>query len=77
MTKVTYEESQQLLRAPFKDGVAARGLSGLQVGQSIQYRTYPNDPDYCEVLTYINGNKVLFTEVWDVVAGLDREGNPE
>lgn len=73
---VTYEESQRLLRAPYLTGKVAKPYSGLKVGQEVQYRTYPNDPGYCEILTSRNGVPLLFTEVWDTIEGFDQDGNP-
>lgn len=70
MAKVTYEESQKLLRAPFRSGTAAKGYSGLTVGQSIRFRTYPNDPGYAEIAA----NGLLFTESWDAIEGFTRDG---
>ena len=45
----TVEETRAMLRAPFRTGTAAKGYSGLEIGQEILFRPYPNDPSYVEI----------------------------
>ncbi len=76
----TYEQSQTLLRIPFKTGRAGRRIYafGVEVkeGEAIEYRTYPNDPSYAEIKIFaLDGTPAgIFTETWDRVMGKDQQG---
>ena len=73
MTKVTYEETQRLLRAPYESGPVATkyGIRAFGVdlaeGDPIEFRTFCNDPAYAELRVRDESGAVVgvYTETWD------------
>lgn len=85
---LTYEQTQELLRAPWKRGYLTRDFhyNGLHpAGERVTWKTYHNDTDYISVRLWgeisADGNSmypiVEFTEVPELVrpAETDEDGN--
>lgn len=76
----TYEQTEELLRTPFKEGRAGQRIYAfgeeVKPGERIEYRTYCNDPTYAEIKIFdLDGTTVgIFTETWDRVMGKDQLG---
>lgn len=76
----TYEQSQELLRAPFRAGLAGQRIYAfgeeVKPGEAIEFRTYCNDPTYAEIKIFDLAGDVagVFTESWDRVMGKDQLG---
>ncbi len=80
MTDVTYEETEKLLRAPWTEGKLSRdfhyGETNHPKGEYILWKVYHNDPAYASIRLMTEDLEpiVEFTEEYNLVEGLDRQG---
>lgn len=68
---VTYEETQELLRAPWLTGTLSRDFrynGNHPKGEKVVWRIYHNDPNYISVRLFADGKPIVeFTETPQLV----------